>query len=188
MSPHRSYAPRKAVPVSRAIRNLVIILSAWAVIKVPMLLNEMKFLGPRFMMIRWTLSVLAILIVSSIAARIVRDADLPAAQMESAGLHVDRDACIECGICARSASSLFEMDRRKANVRSLSAVPERDLLQKAMDACSVKAIRFHGEDTALTYTSPQKNRVAMSSVLVIPPAAGAAQRFAVFSAGGQNRS
>lgn len=32
-----------------SVRNLVIILSSWAVIKVPMLLNEAKFLGIKFM-------------------------------------------------------------------------------------------------------------------------------------------
>ena len=60
-----------------SIRNLVIILSAWAVIKVPMLLNEMKFLGLRFMAVRWALTVIAILVFSWITARIVRDRDLP---------------------------------------------------------------------------------------------------------------
>ena len=35
-----------------SIRNIVIILSSWAVIKVPMLLNEAKFLGLKFMAIR----------------------------------------------------------------------------------------------------------------------------------------
>ena len=41
-----------------SVRNLVIILSAWAVIKVPMLLNELKFLGFEFMAIRWVLTVI----------------------------------------------------------------------------------------------------------------------------------
>jgi uncharacterized membrane protein YraQ (UPF0718 family) len=61
-----------------SIRNLIIILSAWAVIKVPMLLNEMKFLGFRFMAIRWVLTVTAIFFFSWIASKIVKDSDLPA--------------------------------------------------------------------------------------------------------------
>ena len=45
-----------------SIRNLIIILSAWAVIKVPMLLNEMKFLGLKFMAIRWALTLISIIV------------------------------------------------------------------------------------------------------------------------------
>src|SRR5574344_2460207 len=60
-----------------SIRNIVIILSSWAVIKIPMLLNEAKFLGPKFMAVRWVLTVLAIIIFSWISVRIIRDEDLP---------------------------------------------------------------------------------------------------------------
>ncbi|NPE22618.1 permease [Fusibacter sp. A1] len=44
--------------------NIVIILSVWAVIKVPMLANEAKFLGGEFMTVRWILTVVCILIMS----------------------------------------------------------------------------------------------------------------------------
>lgn len=60
-----------------SIRNIVIILSSWAVIKVPMLINEVKFLGPKFMAIRWVLTVIAIIIFSWITAKIIKDKDLP---------------------------------------------------------------------------------------------------------------
>jgi hypothetical protein len=39
-----------------SISNIVIILSTWAVIKVPMLLNESKFLGTKIMFNRWVLT------------------------------------------------------------------------------------------------------------------------------------
>jgi uncharacterized membrane protein YraQ (UPF0718 family) len=55
-----------------SVRNLVIILSAWAVIKVPMLLNELKFLGFKFMAVRWVLTVIGIVVFSWITAKIVR--------------------------------------------------------------------------------------------------------------------
>lgn len=45
-----------------SIKNIVIILSSWAVIKAPMLLNEVKFLGVKFMAVRWVLTVIAILV------------------------------------------------------------------------------------------------------------------------------
>lgn len=63
-----------------SLRNIVIILSAWAVIKVPMLLNEAKYLGLKFMALRWILTVLAILIFSALTALIVKDRDLAAGQ------------------------------------------------------------------------------------------------------------
>lgn len=60
-----------------SLRNIIIILSAWAVIKIPMLLNEAKYLGLKFMVIRWMLTVAAILLFSWIASRIVKKEDLP---------------------------------------------------------------------------------------------------------------
>lgn len=46
------------------IANIVIILNAWAVIKIPMLANEAKFLGPKFMATRWVLTVVATFIMA----------------------------------------------------------------------------------------------------------------------------
>ncbi len=60
-----------------SLRNIIIILSAWAVIKVPMLLNEAKYLGFRFMAIRWLLTVAAIIVFSWITSRMVHKDDLP---------------------------------------------------------------------------------------------------------------
>lgn len=60
-----------------SLRNIVIILSAWAVIKVPMLLNEAKYLGLTFMAIRWLLTVAAILFFSWLTSILVKDRDMP---------------------------------------------------------------------------------------------------------------
>lgn len=75
-----------------SLRNLVVILSSWAVIKIPMLLNELRFLGFRFMAVRWILTVLAIVIFSRITARIVKPGDLEieAGTEREPGLTVDR--------------------------------------------------------------------------------------------------
>jgi uncharacterized membrane protein YraQ (UPF0718 family) len=62
-----------------SVTNLVIILSSWAVIKVPMLANEAKFLGPQFMAARWVLTVTAILLMGWTMGKIVRREDLPGA-------------------------------------------------------------------------------------------------------------
>lgn len=73
-----------------SIRNIIIILSSWAVIKVPMLLNEAKFLGPKFMVIRWILTVVAIIIFSWIADKIIKDKDLPSEETSQVGLIILR--------------------------------------------------------------------------------------------------
>lgn len=52
-------------------QNVVIILSTWAVVKVPMLINEVKFLGFDFMITRWILTIIAIIVFAKITELIV---------------------------------------------------------------------------------------------------------------------
>lgn len=122
-----------------SIRNIVIILSSWAVIKIPMLINEAKFLGPKFMAIRWVLTVITIIIFSWITSKIVKDEDLPKDAPAQAGLSLNRDACMGCGLCAKQYPELFEMEGKKAGVRK-GITPDLEKLAQAMDACPVKAI------------------------------------------------
>ena len=91
-----------------SIRNVVIILSSWAVIKIPMLINEAKFLGLKFMAIRWALTIIAIIIFSWITAKIIKDKDLPGEVLTQAGLHINRDACMGCTLCAKTYPEVFE--------------------------------------------------------------------------------
>lgn len=129
-----------------SIRNIVIILSAWAVIKVPMLLNEMKFLGFEFMAIRWVLTVVAIIVFSWITAKIVKDGDLPSENKQQVGLSINKPACIGCSLCAQNYPELFEMKNKKASFKEINGVPEPDKLARAMEACPVKAISYAEED------------------------------------------
>jgi uncharacterized membrane protein YraQ (UPF0718 family) len=126
-----------------SIRNIVIILSSWAVIKVPMLLNEAKFLGLKFMAIRWVLSVLAIIVFSWIAAKIIKDEDLPAEGKLKSGVYINRDACRGCTICSKNYPELFEMERKKAIVKTHKGDSlDLDKLQEAIKACPVTAIEY----------------------------------------------
>jgi uncharacterized membrane protein YraQ (UPF0718 family) len=84
-----------------SIRNIVIILSAWAVIKVPMLITEVKFLGLSFMAIRWVLTVAAILVFSWVAAKLVRDRDMKRLKRDDTGLSINETACIGCSLCLK---------------------------------------------------------------------------------------
>lgn len=129
-----------------SIRNLVIILSAWAVIKVPMLLNEMKFLGLKFMMIRWALTVLAIIVFSWITAKIVKDSDLPKTGKSQAGIFINKGACIGCSLCAHNYPELFMMKNRKASLKAFNGDPDPERLGSAMESCPVKAISCAEDD------------------------------------------
>lgn len=127
-----------------SIRNIVIILSSWAVIKVPMLLNEMKFLGPKFMVVRWVLTVLAILVFSWITDRLVKDEDLPDL-LVGEGLKINKAACMGCSLCAKSYPELFEMKNKKALVKDYDEEKiDQALLQKTIAGCPVKAIEYSG--------------------------------------------
>lgn len=128
-----------------SIRNIVVILSAWAVIKVPMLLNEVKFLGFEFMAIRWVLTVAAIIVFSWITALIVKDGDLPKTSKKQAGLSINKAACIGCSLCAQNYPELFEMKNRKASLKEIDGVPEPDKLGRAIESCPVKAISYAEE-------------------------------------------
>lgn len=124
-----------------SVRNIVVILSAWAVIKVPMLLNEVKFLGPSFMILRWVLTVIAIIIFSWLTAKIVKDEDLPQQENVSEIISINKEACMGCRLCAEMYPQLFDMSNGKARVKDYD--PETidpDKLEKAMETCPVGSI------------------------------------------------
>ncbi|HKM40080.1 MAG TPA: permease [bacterium] len=114
-----------AFPVSKtllakgaSISNIVILLGTWAVVKVPMLINEAKFLGPKFMLARWVLTTISIFIMGFITAKFVTIDDLPAeSNREWLGkIRIDSDYCIGCGLCAKIAPSYFRLENKKAMV------------------------------------------------------------------------
>ncbi|WP_367566754.1 permease [Lacrimispora sp.] len=127
-----------------SIRNIVIILSSWAVIKVPMLINEAKFLGPKFMVIRWMLTIVSIIIFSWITYKTIKDKDLPGEVLTQAGLHINRDACMGCTLCAKNYSEVFEMGNKKAFVKSYEEL-DMDRLENVIKSCPVKAISYNGD-------------------------------------------
>jgi uncharacterized membrane protein YraQ (UPF0718 family) len=129
-----------------SIRNIVIILSSWAVIKVPMLLNETMFLGLKFMAIRWVLTVIAIIIFSWIAARIIKSEDLPGDALKQPKLHINRNACMGCALCTKNYPTLFFMQGKKAAVKTHEQNPtDLEKLQSIIATCPVHAIGYLDE-------------------------------------------
>lgn len=130
-----------------SVRNLVIILSSWAVIKVPMLLNELKFLGLKFMAVRWLLTVVAIVILSWITAKFVKDEDLPEKNLEhqknNQPVSINKSACIGCSICTKKYPELFEMKNKKGSIKIIEEHLNQEKLILAINSCPVKAITFY---------------------------------------------
>ncbi|MFA6867087.1 MAG: permease [Clostridia bacterium] len=125
-----------------SVKNIIIILSSWAVIKVPMLINEVKFLGVKFMAIRWALTMVAIIIFSWIASKIIKDKDLPEEKEEEnkCDVSINRDACMGCSLCAKNYPELFGINNKKAEVKEHDFIINVELLNKVVEQCPVSAI------------------------------------------------
>lgn len=125
-----------------SVRNLVIILSSWAVIKIPMLLNELKFLGIKFMAVRWVLTVIAIIVFSWITAKIVKNEDILQTDEETSGITLNRESCMGCTLCTKNYSEIFGMQGKKAYIKPFDSEIDKDRLYQTICACPVKAINY----------------------------------------------
>ncbi|MGD9475839.1 MAG: permease [Eubacteriaceae bacterium] len=127
--------------------NIVVILSAWAVIKVPMLANEVKFLGPEFMVVRWLLTVVFILLM----ALVIEKAGVKIVAEEEgiqAPVAVKSDYCIGCSACARKMPEIFVMQEGKALVQQDLSLDQEQKNQLALVAqkCPTQAIAVRQQE------------------------------------------
>lgn len=142
-----------AFPISKmliakgaSIGNIVIILSSWAVIKIPMLANEAKFLGVKFMVARWFLTVVAILIIARLVAAFVKREDMSANgvdEQHAGQLVISEPYCVGCGICVRLLPEHFEMKNTKAIVK-LPVFADTVNVAELAAKCPTKAISVRG--------------------------------------------
>ena len=139
-----------AFPISKlmlkkgaSITNIVIILSSWAVIKIPMLANEVKFLGIKFMGIRWVLTVISIFAMGYFMALFVKTRDLPKPEMESKEriLTIKQEYCIGCGVCVKLLPEYYEIRDNKAFVKQVPKEKSQfEVIMEVADKCPTKAI------------------------------------------------
>jgi uncharacterized membrane protein YraQ (UPF0718 family) len=128
-----------------SITNIVIILSSWAVIKVPMLVNEGKFLGTRFMLVRWILTIISILIMSYIVSIFIKKENIPMNVNTNKNMKgnviVKKEYCVGCGICNRIAPECFNILNGKVELlnKKIEQAHMKNIL-KAIGKCPVKAI------------------------------------------------
>ena len=141
-----------AFPISKmllkkgaSVGNIVIILSAWAVIKVPMLANEAKFVGPSFMAARWFLTVITIFIMGYVMNRLVDKKQVMALDQQSTKLElaVNNQYCTGCGLCTRKMPEVFGMIDKKAKVVGQVQTSGKGLLTSIVAACPTKAIQYN---------------------------------------------
>ena len=59
-----------------SISNIVIFLSAWACLKIPQELVELQFLGWKFMVLRWTLTVILVIIMGAVIEKMISKTSL----------------------------------------------------------------------------------------------------------------
>lgn len=126
-----------------SISNIVIILSSWAVIKVPMLANESKFLGIKFMAIRWVLTTLSILFMAYITASLVKKESIPfknESEEDKKEIYIKEQYCIGCGLCNRLSPENFEVISGKAKLKNDSLIKQGVDIEKVIDKCPAKAI------------------------------------------------
>ncbi len=132
-----------------SVGNVVIILSAWAVIKVPMLANETKFLGPDFMVLRWLLTVAFIFAIAFIMEKFHIYIKEEKAIINE-GLILRQDYCIGCSACAKSLPQVFEMKEGKAYLiqsdikLGVLDQEKKDQLYEVAKKCPPKAIEVNG--------------------------------------------
>lgn len=137
-----------AFPISKTllgkganISNIVIILSTWAVVKVPMLFNEVKFLGINFMIVRWILTVAAIFAMAYLTAMFVKKTDLPVDESVNKMLEIKEEYCIGCGICVNMLPDYYEMENNKAVVRkNPEGIHVLKAINESINKCPSKAI------------------------------------------------
>lgn len=127
-----------------SISNIVVILSAWAVIKVPMLANEAKFLSPKFMATRWVLTTIAILIMGYIISKLVSKEDIPVEEEEikEGAIIIKTEFCIGCGVCEKMVPEHFKIEGNKAKVINEQVTEKtEEKIKNIQEKCPAKAIQ-----------------------------------------------
>lgn len=127
-----------------SIGNIVIILSTWAVVKVPMLLNEAKFMGVKYMAIRWVFTIAAILVMEYFMSKWVKPEEIKSSEKKKTGVpQVNKKICVGCGACSRLCPEVFIMKNKKAEISTnIDFSIWKEAIEKSKNVCPVKAIEI----------------------------------------------
>lgn len=126
-----------------SIDNIVIILSSWAVIKIPMLINEAKFMGVNYMIVRWVLTLMAIIIMAKIMKLWIKKDDLKTMESDdNREIIIDKHICVLCGNCTRKYPDIYmikdkEVIIEKTQLNSMN----KDEIEELKACCPLGAIK-----------------------------------------------
>lgn len=127
-----------------SVSNIVILLSTWAVVKIPMLANEAKFLGPKFMVVRWIFTTISIFLIGFITAKYTNREEIMKIHEKDSQLaqtpRINADCCVGCGLCVKVCSGVFAMEGKKACI--IKSGPISACFHKALELCPAKAISY----------------------------------------------
>ncbi|SHJ78039.1 permease [Tepidibacter formicigenes] len=125
-----------------SIKNIIIILSSWAVIKVPMLINEIKFMGTKYMIVRWIFTIAAIIGMAYLMDKLLKKEDVIAVELkETSDIPSISPICVGCGVCTKICPAVFQIKDRKAIVNQECNFNEwKKEIEEAKNTCPVNAI------------------------------------------------
>jgi uncharacterized membrane protein YraQ (UPF0718 family) len=125
-----------------SVANITVIISAWAVVKFPMLANEVKFIGADFMVTRWVLTIFGILAMAFLMNRTVPISSIPLHQEAKEKLQLNKTACIQCGLCIDLAPDVFRRKGDGIEIIQVNGSRNNEGIIQAEKKCPVGAIRY----------------------------------------------
>ncbi|SHG94134.1 permease [Tepidibacter thalassicus] len=133
---------RTLIDKGASVENIIIILSSWAVVKVPMLINEAKFMGVKYMCIRWIFTIIAIFLMAQIMKLWIKESEIKEKEVLNFDMVVvNEDICIGCGSCARKFPEIYKMKNGKAIViDNITEKVSKEEIEKSKKSCPVHAI------------------------------------------------
>ncbi|MBN2617905.1 MAG: permease, partial [Spirochaetales bacterium] len=87
-----------------SVSNMVIILSSWAVIKIPMLMVEIQFLGLKFSLTRFLLTIPAVIGIGLLTEKLVKRHNIKEEDLENEYIQLPN---LNCGGCGYSSCDAF---------------------------------------------------------------------------------
>ncbi|WDV46601.1 permease [Clostridiaceae bacterium M8S5] len=132
---------RMLIDKGASVENVIIILSSWAVIKVPMLINEAKFMTVKYMIVRWIFTTIAIIAMGSIMKLWVKKDEIlkHETKISNDKLYINKNTCIGCGNCVKKYPKLFKLVNGKAAIIDNQNII-RDEIIMIKQSCPLDAI------------------------------------------------
>ena len=128
-----------------SLTNVIIIISAWAVVKVPMLIVEVKFLGIDFAAARYLFTVPAIIVMSMLVSSRLKRGDVIAAGAHDGASDVALEELLaalpgaNCGGCGYEGCAAFAVRLRRGDEEPGACVVVDEVAQRELCAILERA-------------------------------------------------